>query len=146
MKRGDLLFVYGTLMKGERADITTKQIYAVAELGPDFVNGKLFHIGSYPGLKIFPDLSGGFDNAHPTVKGEVYLLQDSSVVALLDAYEGYDHDDPKRGLYDRRQIHCRSGRLVWVYTFNPPVRSDQLIETGDWRNPRLSVTRKIPLV
>ena len=145
MKKDDSLFVYGTLMKGERADITEKRIFAVSSLGKDVINGDLYHIGSYPGLKLIPGLTG-FDDSKPTVKGEVYVINDSSVTALLDAYEGYDADNPEGGLYNRQQVYTCSGRLVWVYTFNLPTRTDQLIETGDWRNPRLSVSRKIPTI
>lgn len=145
MKKGDLIFVYGTLMKGMRADITTRSIFSVSPMGKDSVNGELFHLGGFPGLKLFDDLQGEADDSRPLVKGEVYLIQDPSMTALLDAYEGYDSDNPERGLYNRKEVFTFFGRKVWVYTYNGPTRNDQLIETGDWRNPRLVVTRRVPV-
>ena len=145
MKKGELLFVYGTLRKGERADLAkgSKQ-FNVDWLGIDEINGLLYHLGAYPGLKLLGPEEQDFSNSFPSVIGEVFIIKDASVGALLDAYEGYHADNPKSGLYDRTQVFTRQGRLVWVYLYNPPVTEDQKIETGDWKNPRLCVTRTIP--
>ncbi len=132
-------------MHGQRADISEKRVFAVSPLGKDSVNGEMYHLGSFPGVKLFPDLDGEFDDSRPVVRGEVYVIQDPSVGAVLDAYEGYRSENPSQGLYDRRQVFTCCGRLAWIYTYNGQVVSDQLIETGDWRNPRLATTRKIPL-
>jgi gamma-glutamylcyclotransferase (GGCT)/AIG2-like uncharacterized protein YtfP len=132
MQRGDFIFVYGTLRHGERADLTKQAHFfniKIKDMGKDAINGEMFHIGCYPGIKL---TSGEFDPKKPMVIGEVYLIRDASIVAILDAYEGYDADDPSRGLYDKIQTETANGRTVWVYTYNPPVRREQLIESGDW--------------
>lgn len=145
MKKGDFLFVYGTLRKGERADLDkSASQFSVSFIGKTFVNGLLYHLGGFPGLKLFPELQGAFNGDMPKVAGESYFVKDASIGALLDAYEGYRSADPKGGLYDREQVEDAFGRTLWVYTYNHPVRDDQLIETGDWQNPRLAVSRQIP--
>lgn len=148
MKKDEILFVYGTLRKGERADISKSQRnFAVEFLGKDVINGRLYHLGGYPGFKLLEKVSPDvFDDAAPHVYGESYLIKDDSISALIDAYECYDVNNPSKGLYDRGQIVAKSGRLVWVYIYNPMVISDQLIETGDWTNPRLSTTHRAPIL
>lgn len=143
MKKGDMIFVYGTLLRGERADITKNcLIHSTSLVAPDEINGKLYHIGAFPGVKLVTAPEVAFDKNLPTVRGEVYLIGDQSTVSILDHYESY-HDDGT-GLYNRFQVRTRGDRYVWVYTYNPPVIDDQLIETGDWKNPRLAATHRIP--
>lgn len=142
MKKDDSIFVYGTLRRGERADLT-KQFYAygVDLLGPDRINGKLYHLGSFPGVKL--SALGDFDPAVPVVVGEAFRIHDASIVAILDAYEGYQSENPTTGLYDRCQIQTERGRTVWVYTFNGMVIPEQQIESGDWcKNRQTSVNAR----
>lgn len=128
MKKGDLIFVYGTLRKGERADLNKQASqFGVTYIGEDCINGKLYHLGAYPGVKTE---AGVFCPDKPLVYGEVFRARDTSITAMLDAYEGYPY------LYDRLQTETDKGRTVWVYVYNHPVTSDQQIESGDWvRNP-----------
>lgn len=135
----DLIFVYGTLRQGERMDLLKqKGSFAVSFVSRDKINGKMYHLGSFPGVR---EVNSRFDRNDPTVAGEVYKIRGMSIVALLDAYEGYRPDDPSRGLYDRCQVKSERGRMVWVYTFNGMVLPEQLIESGDWcRNRATSVS------
>lgn len=124
--KGDLLFVYGTLRKGEAADLSKGQsAWGVDYLATDEINGCLYHIGAYPGAKL--ESMPEFDPTKPAIVGEVFRTRDQSIIAILDAYEGYPY------LYTRLQTMTRDGRLVWVYVYNPPVIPDQLIESGDWK-------------
>lgn len=136
MRRGDLLFVYGTLMRGQRMDMIASDSikHDILYIGPDLINGNLFHIGSYPGLKTQPV---EFNRLLPVVLGEVYMIKDASVTSFLDAYEGYVAEAPDKGLFNRIQTQTEKRRNVWVYTYNGIVRDEQFIETGDWRNPRM---------
>lgn len=133
MDKGDFIFVYGTLRKGERADLS-KQTgqFGVTYIGLDAINGGLYHLGSYPGVKAAAE---PFDADKPLVHGEVFLIRDLSIVSLLDAYEGYPH------LYDRIQIESAAGRKVWVYIYQHPVTSDQQIQSGDWVKNRDPIIR-----
>jgi gamma-glutamylcyclotransferase (GGCT)/AIG2-like uncharacterized protein YtfP len=137
MKTGELIFVYGTLRRGERADLAKQQHnFGVAFIGDDKVNGKLYHLGSFPGLKHALFEEDGFLPDEPTVTGECFRILDASVTSLLDAYEGYvapeDRTPAYQGLYDRCQVYTERGRRAWVYTFNGPVIEEQRIESGDW--------------
>jgi gamma-glutamylcyclotransferase (GGCT)/AIG2-like uncharacterized protein YtfP len=119
MKKGDLLFVYGTLRPGERADLNrSRHEFGVAYIGEDDIVGNIYDTGcGYPGLKLEGDNK---------VHGDVFRVRDESVGPFLDAYEGYP------SLYGRTQVETSNGRTVWVYTFNPPVKAERLIVGGDW--------------
>lgn len=148
MKKGDCVFVYGTLRKGERADLSKHQgKFCVSYLGLDEINGKLYHLAAFPGLKLLPSSQEEFNPKLPVVTGEVFLVLDPSIGAMLDAYEGVNHDDPEKGLYRREVVVTRRDRLVWTYVYNDPfVTEDQFIETGDWKNPRLQLTMRTPII
>lgn len=141
MKKGDSIFVYGTLRRGERADLSGGFYnYGVDFLDGDKINGKLYHLGAFPGVCSIGH--GEFNKKLPAVVGEVFRIQDASIVALLDAYEGYRASEPAHGMYDRHQVQTEMGRKVWVYTYNYPVLSEQQIPSGDWcknRNTAVSV-------
>jgi gamma-glutamylcyclotransferase (GGCT)/AIG2-like uncharacterized protein YtfP len=122
MKKGDLLFVYGTLRQGEANDLSIK---SGAELvGDDSINGRLYDLGWYPGVKLLKN--NGFDHRLPSVTGTVFLLTDDNIVRHLDSYEGYPN------LYDRSVVKTAEGREAWVYTYNDEVGDNQCIRTGDW--------------
>jgi gamma-glutamylcyclotransferase (GGCT)/AIG2-like uncharacterized protein YtfP len=130
MKKGDCIAVYGTLRKGERADLARQaNKFDVTYLCKDRINGKLYHLGAYPGVKTE---SKSFDPKLPCVTVEVFHIRDESIIAILDAYEGYNSDNPEHGLYNRIEVESEDGRIVWVYIYNGPVTPDQLIESGDW--------------
>ena len=139
MLKGDLVFVYGTLRQGERMDLTKQKMnFAVSFLSKDKINGKMYTLGTFPGVK---DVFGRFDPNAPTIIGEVYKIRGPSIIAILDAYESYIPDNPTQGLYDRCQVRTERGRLAWVYTYNGPVIPEQRIESGDWcRNRATSVS------
>lgn len=139
MKKGDLIIVYGTLRKGERSDLNSGfYSYGVDFIDDDRINGRLYHLGSFPGVKL--DKIGEFEENRPAIMGEVYRIRDQSIIALIDAYEGYRADDPPHGLYDRKEVTTEQGRTVWVYVYNHPVIEDQRIPSGDWCKNRNTVT------
>lgn len=147
MKKGDCIFVYGTLRRGERADLAKQaRNFSVDYMGTDRINGRLYHLGSFPGVKIIgSDLP--FTDEMETVTGEVFRVRDVSIGAMLDAYEGYVPPEDRKpeypGLYDRRQVQSDKGRTVWVYTYNHPVIEEQRIESGDWcKNKELPIARR----
>lgn len=140
MNKGDFLFVYGTLRRGQRASLQREaHKFDVKFCGEDRINGRMYHLGAYPGVKRIGHTVDFQDN-QPLISGEIFFIKHPSVVALMDAYEGYNSDDPRLGLFNRVQVEAESGKMVWVYLYNPPVTSDQLITSGDWcRNPDMPV-------
>jgi gamma-glutamylcyclotransferase (GGCT)/AIG2-like uncharacterized protein YtfP len=134
MREGSLLFVYGTLRKGERADLSRNQKeFDVTYLGADVINGLLYNLGSYPGVKELGE--GEFDVEQPRVHGDVFRLENKSIIEILDHYEGYPY------LYNRAETETMDGRKVWVYTYNGEVDDERRIVSGDWVNrPTIQTT------
>lgn len=126
MQKGDLLFVYGTLRLGERADLSSpSNQYGCSYFGEDKVNGLMYSLGGFPGLKTQP--LRAFDDNSPAVAGDVFEILDSSITHALDAYEGYPT------LYDRFQTTAASGLPVWVYNYQQEIADTLLIASGDWK-------------
>jgi len=109
-----ILFVYGTLLRGERhhmllADATFLGPHRTA---PRFA---LYHLGDYPGLM----------PGHQAVSGELFAL-DSMLLRRIDAFE----DCPR--IYTRISLPTPHGR-AWAYRYRGLVHDRALIATGDWR-------------
>lgn len=130
------LFVYGTLMShASRAAIggdERRLLHASAtSLGAATVAGRLYDLGSYPGLVTSPDAA---DRVH----GEVLELADPErLFARLDPYEGIDPARPDGGDYrrDLRPARLADGRelMAWVYVFRGPVAGCPRLADGRWR-------------
>lgn len=141
VKKNELIAVYGTLRRGERMDLSKEEFkYGVAFQGADRINGRLYHLGGYPGLKLLPE-PHCWDATDPAVTIEVFRILDLSIVAIMDAYEGYIPEKPYKGLYDRCRVETERGRTVWVYCYNHPVTEDQRIDSGDWCRNREAPVR-----
>ncbi|HEU4439520.1 MAG TPA: gamma-glutamylcyclotransferase family protein [Methylomirabilota bacterium] len=114
----DLLFVYGTLMRGFRLH---HLLARAAELvGRGRVTGRLIDLGSYPGA--VADREG-------TLHGEVYRVTDPALWSRLDSVEG-----PQ---YHRREVAIRSedGRAMaaCIYWYIGPLDRGAPIPGGDYR-------------
>jgi gamma-glutamylcyclotransferase (GGCT)/AIG2-like uncharacterized protein YtfP len=123
VNKGELLFVYGSLRRGERADLSNNM--RASFICPDRINGLLYSVSWFPGLKEVPDIPA-FDYDAPSVVGDVFRLRDDTIIKQLDAYEGYPD------LYERLQTVTESGRKVWVYVYNHGVHEDSRVKSGDW--------------
>src|SRR5579859_790866 len=104
----ELLFVYGTLRKGERA---FRMMEGSTSLGEGTIQGAIYHLGAFPGLKLTGD---------SVVVGELYEVEG---LHKFDHYEGYPI------MYERKKVPVQVKGLAdpveaWVYTFNYPVKED----------------------
>lgn len=111
------VFLYGTLMRGERAHALLRGAAFVATVrtAPCF---DLVDLGGYPGL-----VSGG----RTSVAGEIFQAP-SPLFDVLDAYE-------EVGELYRRTALVVAGRRVWAYVIDPDrARGLPRIRSGDWRN------------
>jgi gamma-glutamylcyclotransferase (GGCT)/AIG2-like uncharacterized protein YtfP len=117
---GDLLFTYGTLMRGFRLHRLLEG--RAAYLGRGRVVGRILDLGSYPGA--VPDPDGA-----SAIHGEVYRLHDPALWGTLDSAEG-----PQ---YHRREVTVRSedGRdqAAWIYWYIGPLDRGVPIPGGDYR-------------
>jgi gamma-glutamylcyclotransferase (GGCT)/AIG2-like uncharacterized protein YtfP len=108
-----LVFVYGTLRKGEcnHHYLNNGEMLGIVETNPVF---SLFDLGPYPGLS----------EGQQSVTGEVYRVDDETL-ANLDILE----DVPLE--YRRETIETSLGR-AWIYLYQEPTQLAQLIPSGDW--------------
>lgn len=111
------IFVYGTLMRGERAH---SFLVGAEYLGEYCLKDyALYNLGWYPGVRPLP---GG------VVYGEVYEIA-AGMLPELDAYEG------EGSLYFRTEIAAEneSGTVkAFAYVYAHEI-SDRRIEGGHWK-------------
>jgi gamma-glutamylcyclotransferase (GGCT)/AIG2-like uncharacterized protein YtfP len=123
----DLLFVYGTLMRGftlhrlleERAEY----------LGAGTVKAGLLDLGSYP---------GAVRDADGVVTGEVYRVSEPPLWTVLDSAEGpqYHRGEAAARMADGREV------LAFIYWYVGPLDRGVPIPDGDYRAyPRHNDTR-----
>lgn len=111
------LFVYGTLMRGERGHSLLRgaRLVAEARTAPCF---ELVDMGGYPAM---------VDGGTRSVVGEIHAVHPDAF-ATLDAYEDV-HD----GLYRREPIVV-AGRLVQAYLLpRAQCAGRAVIPSGNWR-------------
>jgi gamma-glutamylcyclotransferase (GGCT)/AIG2-like uncharacterized protein YtfP len=127
---GTNLFVYGTLMRGGGLD---SQLGDSPNIGRCMVRGRLYDLGSFPGLKL--DVLARND----WVYGELYRVTEE-VLKRLDVVEGVE-----AGMYSRRQLVATgfdayeeeqwSCRRLWLepalaYVYEGSVVPSQRIPSG----------------
>lgn len=114
-----LVFVYGTLMRGQ---VNHPWLAGARADGEARLPGALLH-----DLGPFPMAVAGAGVVH----GEVYAVT-AADLARLDRLEGHPR------LYRRRRMALADGRRVWVYLGRPrQVRHSPLLDEGRWRADRL---------
>ena len=125
----DLVFFYGTLMRGferrGRAQIEAE----LAVQGRGWIRAALFDLGFYPAAVPATDRC---------VWGELYRIQNvDAVLAALDEIEGFRRDEPDASLYTRVEtpVTLEEGgvEMAWVYFYNAPLGQAPRIESGDYR-------------
>jgi gamma-glutamylcyclotransferase (GGCT)/AIG2-like uncharacterized protein YtfP len=120
-----MVFVYGTLRRGEANDITQFSP-APRYIGSVFVMGTLYDLGDYPGLL----MPGG---APRQVCGEVYAVADA-LEQQLDVIEGILPQDT--GEYNKRLCAVQVAGAMHqclVYAIAPDrVAQARVITGGDW--------------
>ena len=110
------LFVYGTLRRGDRNDIT-RLTPAPRLLGFGTVKGRLFDFGNYPGIVL--------GDASPSVLGEVYRAP-AALIPVLDEIELMYPDTPHLYRQAWRTVHCGSLALhCLLYELTDEGRSAQ---------------------
>lgn len=121
------VFFYGTLRTGftrrPQISIDSKLIF----VGRGWIQGLLFDLGIYPAAV----------PGDGRVWGELFEADDpETVLAGLDAIEGYRPAAPEQSLYTRVQtpVVLDDGRTVtaWVYFYNAPLGQAPKILSGDY--------------
>jgi gamma-glutamylcyclotransferase (GGCT)/AIG2-like uncharacterized protein YtfP len=93
-----------------------------AFVGAATARGALVDLGRYPGLV----------EGRGRVRGEVYRLHASELLATLDREEGYNF------VRSRATVTLASGRRAraWIYRYRGPRERAVLISHGDYRRIR----------
>jgi len=123
-----LVFVYGTLRRGQYRDITNLE--GVTAVGDGTISGQIFSVagGAFPGLAL---------SDKGTVVGEVYQVI-PEVLKRLDDIEGYREADPSSSFYLRKKVNVTmadgTAKETWAYEAGRMAKGvfGPLIEGGDW--------------
>ena len=124
----DLLFVYGTLMRGFNHPMA-RLLSANAEfLGEASCRGRLYRVKHYPGLVLSDDPSD-------IVFGELYRLRArDDLLREFDMYEACGEGFPEPTQYIRQTLEVAladgSSGEAWTYLYNWPVARLQRITSG----------------
>jgi gamma-glutamylcyclotransferase (GGCT)/AIG2-like uncharacterized protein YtfP len=126
------LFVYGSLRSSQTNPFARLLAESADCLGPAKVRGRLYRIGSYPGL--IPSKS-----VDEWVLGEVFRMRNPAVsLAALDDYEGCGARDTPPFPYERVATHAalEDGQILlcWVYVYrgSQPLTEERRIRSGDF--------------
>lgn len=131
---GTTLFVYGTLRRDSVHELHQLLARHARFLGDARVRGRLFDLGSYPGMVL--DQSSGL------VAGELYEITSNwaDVIARLDEYEGCTAEDPQPHQYRRELVEVlRPGGApvtAWAYVLSRDPGDFPVIESGDYLSRR----------
>ena len=124
----DLLFVYGTLMRGYSHPMARLLSSNADFLGPASCRGRLYKVKHYPGLVLSEDES-------ECVFGELYRLR--AVDDLLRAFDMYEacgegFSEPTQYVRQMLPVTLAEGtaRDAWTYIYNWPLSGLTWIETG----------------
>jgi gamma-glutamylcyclotransferase (GGCT)/AIG2-like uncharacterized protein YtfP len=124
----DLLFVYGTLMRGYSHPMARLLSANADFLGEASCHGRLYKVKHYPGLVMS-------DDASDIVFGELYRLR--AVDDLLRAFDMYEacgegFAEPTQYVRQMLPVTLADGtkRDAWTYIYNWPVAELAWIESG----------------
>ncbi|MFQ5993465.1 MAG: gamma-glutamylcyclotransferase [Acidiferrobacterales bacterium] len=111
-----LVFVYGTLLRGEAnaGELVNAQYLGAHKTDAVFT---MLDLGAYPAVVL------GGDTA---IAGEVFAV-DAATLSRLDSFE--DHPDE----YSRIEIMTPFGE-AWIYTYRTTPATAAVIVSGDWRH------------
>ena len=124
----DLLFVYGTLMRGY-AHPMARLLSANADfLGEASCRGRLYKVKHYPGLVLSDEVA---DRAF----GELYRLRAiEELLREFDMYEACGEGFPEPTQFVRRMLPVTQAdgteSEAWTYIYNWPVTGLPHIESG----------------
>jgi gamma-glutamylcyclotransferase (GGCT)/AIG2-like uncharacterized protein YtfP len=127
----DLLFVYGTLRKGN-VNAMAQYLASHAEFVTDgWFQGRMYRISYYPGVIASEDQT-------ERIYGEVYKLNNpQAMLNILDDYEecADHHDQPaeyKRVYVSITGINGSVYKSVWIYLYQWSVEGKTQISMGDF--------------
>lgn len=129
MTSAEFIFVYGTLRKNvlpAKHELLTRYCNYFSN---GYLQGILYEISGYPGA-----IESG--NPADKVVGEIYTVNNKSVLSLLDEYEQCSSQFPAPHEYVRKKlpIFLATGNFIsaWVYVYNHGTSHLTRITSGDY--------------
>ena len=124
----DLLFVYGTLMRGYDHPMSRLLSANATFEGDARCRGRLHLVRHYPGLVLS-------DDAADVVHGELYRLREpDALLREFDMYEACGEGFAEPTEYVRQMIRVAledgTASEAWTYVYNWPVTDLQRIASG----------------
>ncbi len=124
----ELLFVYGTLMRGFDHPMAQLLSRSAEFLGEARCRGRLYLVKHYPGLVLS-------DDPVEIVSGELYRLRrPEELLREFDMYEACGEGFPEPTEYLRRLVEVTGAdgatAPAWTYIYNWPVTDLPRIESG----------------
>ena len=124
----DLLFVYGTLMRGFDHKMAQLLSRTADFIGEARCHGRLYRVKHYPGLVLS-------DDANDVVFGELFRLrQPVELLREFDMYEACGEGFAEPTEYVRRMLpvalHSGATCEAWTYIYNWPVDRLPRIASG----------------
>ncbi len=133
----DLLFVYGTLRKGNSNEMAAYLHKHAAFLSDGWFQGRMYLISYYPGVV-------ASDDRNDRVYGEIYRLHDAqAALTILDAYEECSAQHAQPAEYKRVTVRIDSvdGHVAdsaWIYLYQWPTVDKAMIQEGDFMKALLT--------
>ena len=124
----DLLFVYGTLMRGFDHPMARLLAANADFLGPAQCRGRLYLVRHYPGLVLSNDPAD-------IVRGELFALREpEALLREFDMYEacGEGFKEPTEYVRQMLPVTLADGTAAeaWTYLYNWPATELPLIASG----------------
>jgi gamma-glutamylcyclotransferase (GGCT)/AIG2-like uncharacterized protein YtfP len=124
----DLLFVYGTLMRGFDHPMAKLLSVHAGFIGEARCRGRLYQVKHYPGMTLSDDLD-------EIVFGELYRLrQPVELLREFDMYEACGEGFAQPTEYIRQMLAVKladgTGVEAWTYVYNWPVAHLPRIASG----------------
>lgn len=125
------LFVYGTLMKVFKNEMSFFLQQNASYIGTGEFQGKLYNIGSYPAAISSTE-------KQDSITGEVYSINDfEKVISILDEYEGISTLDKKPYEYLREKVTIKllnknKKLTAWTYIYNWNIEQHEQIIHGNY--------------
>jgi gamma-glutamylcyclotransferase (GGCT)/AIG2-like uncharacterized protein YtfP len=118
------VFVYGSLLSGlgNHGLLEDATFLGKTKTPRGFA---MLDLGWFPGV-IHSDVH------EAPVLGEVYEVDDDTL-KRLDRLEGYRHEEPDSGLYNKATIETEFGEAI-IYIYNNHYGRGNIVSDGDWRS------------
>ena len=126
----DLLFVYGTLRRSSRSEMSRLLSRCADFVAEGTYQGRLYQVGYYPGVV-------ASDSPDEQVRGEVYALREPEILlAKIDLYEecspGFAGPTEYVRRHERITFQDGSTCYAWVYVYNRSTSKLVQIPSGDF--------------